>query len=226
MTVPATAAHPAQFSAPILAKLLEILPTFGLPVHDPFAGPGTRLANLCDHLGLAFTGTEIEAPFIVDTRVRQGDSTHPDTYPRPPYVVVTSPVYPNGMTDHFHAKDGSKRHTYRQGLADVLGFDRELHPNNMGRWGNAHRRSKRSEGIHWDIAQQCVRHWPTWCVVNVKDVVAADYRVDVVDRWATLLQESGYAIMVEHAIATPGQRNGANGQLRADHEVIIEATRV
>src|SRR5690606_14377285 len=98
-----------------------------------------RLGELCDRLGLVFTGTELEPEFIADPRVRPGDSTMAQTYPAHEHAVVTSPAYPNGMTDHFRARDASRRHTYRQALATVLGHDRPLHPNNMGRWGNRHR---------------------------------------------------------------------------------------
>lgn len=223
--------HPAQFSPSILEALRPIIASYGVHVHDPFAGPGIRLGRLCDEVGVGFSGTEIEAPYITDPRVRPGDSTDPETYPPScppsgPWIVVTSPVYPNGMTDHFDAKDGSRRHTYRQGLAEILGYDVPLHPNNMGRWGNCHRRSMRVEAEHWRIARECVRWWPTEVVLNVKDVVARDYRVDVTTEWAMILQGAGYAITMEQTVATPGQRDGANGALRADHETIIQATRL
>jgi hypothetical protein len=98
--------HPARFSGPILDVLRTELS--GAPwVHDPFAGTGERLGHLCDELGVPFSGTEIEEPFIVDAaRVWCGDSRDPSTYPTPlvgieHYWIVTSPVYPNGMTDHF-----------------------------------------------------------------------------------------------------------------------------
>jgi hypothetical protein len=217
--------HPCPFPAPVLAALAPLLSALAAPVHDPFAGTGLRLGALCDRLGLEFTGTEIEPEFIVDPRVLEGDSTDPHTYPPPPYVIATSPVYPNGMTDHFQARDESRRHTYRQYLAAITGEDRPLHPHNMGRWGNRFRRSARSEATHFAIARRCVRHWPDRALVNVKDVVAASYHVPVVEIWASLLREAGYRIQAEHEVRTPGQRDGANGDLRAEHEAILVAVR-
>lgn len=218
-------AHPCPWTPAILDALAPRLDELGLPVHDPFAGDGLRLGELCDQLGLPFTGTEIEAPFIQDARVRAGNSRDPATYPQGQYVVCTSPVYPNGMTDHFHARDGSRRHTYRQRLAAIVGHDRPLHEDNMGRWGNRHRRSAASEARHWQLAWECVQHWPTWVLVNVKDVVAATYRVAVVAHWKGLLVQAGYHIAEELRVPTPGQRHGANGHLRDDHEAIILARR-
>jgi hypothetical protein len=215
--------HPCRWTPAVLARLEPWIVKLDLPVHDPFAGTGERLGQLCDRLGITFTGTELEAEFIVDPRVRHGDSTHSDTYPARPHVVVTSPVYPNGMTDHFHAQDGSRRHTYRQALAKTRGYDKPLHTNNMGRYGNRHRRSPASEDQHFAIAEQCVEHWPEWVLVNVKDVVTPSYTVSVVARWQTLLEAHGYEVRELVQVSTPGQRHGANRDHRADGEAVIVA---
>jgi hypothetical protein len=217
--------HPARWTPAVLDAMEPVIADLRLPVHDPFAGTGERLGQLCDTLGLSFTGTEIEPEFAVDQRVRSGDSTDANTYPPGAYVVVTSPVYPNGMADHFEAKDTSKRHTYRQALATNLGYDRPLHPNNMGRWGNAHRRSQRSEDTHYGLARDCIRHWPERVIVNVKDVRATSYEVPVVNTWRAMLSEQGYRITAELWVPTPGQRHGANGRLRADGESVLIAVR-
>lgn len=230
--------HPARWSIPILEALRPILKELGLPVHDPFAGTGERLGHLCDELGLLFSGTELERPYIRDPRVHQGNSVHQDSYPTNPrrcpithevwssgYVVVTSPVYPNGMTDHFHARDNSKRHTYRQGLAAITGEDRPLHPDNMGRYGNRYRRSLTSEARHWAIARQCVQWWPDDVVLNVKNIKASTYEVDVLDAWLGLLSANDYLIKQEIKVNTPGQRQGENHELRDDFEFIVVAKR-
>lgn len=101
--------HPAPFSAEIIDVLRTLIPR-DQPVHDPFAGDGRRLAALCADLGVRFTGTELEAPFIRDDRVRPGNSLDASTYPRRPgFTIVTSPVYPNGVADHHHAQERCKR---------------------------------------------------------------------------------------------------------------------
>lgn len=217
------AVHPCPWTPAILEAIAPIIEAWQLPVHDPFAGTGERLGQLCDRLHLPFTGTEIEPEFVVDLRVDPGDSTLPLTYPARPFAVVTSPVYPNGMADHFRAGDTSRRHTYRQALATILGHDRPLHPNNMGRWGNRFRASQRKEDTHFDLARRCVVHWPAHVVVNVKDVKTNSYEVEVVARWRDLLTDAGYAIVNEVEVSTPGQRFGANGHARADHEVVLVA---
>jgi hypothetical protein len=215
--------HPARWSHEILEVIAPIIAGLNLPVHDPFAGTGQRLGELCDRLGLTFTGTEIEPEFIVDARVIAGDSTDPATYPTREHVAVTSPVYPNGMADHFKANDTSKRHTYRQALAENLGYDRPLHPNNMGRYAGRFRRGLASEAKHFAIAESCIPHWPTRVIVNVKDVVTTKGTIPVVEMWRELLAAHGYVAIQQIDVATPGQRNGANGQVRADTEAVLVA---
>jgi len=217
--------HPAKFSPQVLVCIKPLILEIGLPVHDPFAGTGERLGALCDELGVVYTGSEIEPEYIKDDRVVGADSTRITSYPFHDHMIVTSPVYPNGMTDHFHAQDDSKRHTYRQGLAAILGYDRPLKLNNMGRYGNRYRRSLASELTHFGIAEDCVEHWPTHAIVNVKNVVASSYTVDVIGKWKDLLAKEGFRVSAEIEIATPGQRHGANGDLRADHEAVIVAAR-
>jgi hypothetical protein len=212
--------HPCRWTPAILAALEPAVAELGLAVHDPFAGTGVRLGQLCDRLGLAFTGTEIEAPFTVDPRVAQGDSTDPATYPPHPHVVVTSPAYPNGMADHFHARDGSRRHTYRQALAAIAGHDQSLHEHNMGRWGV--RRGQRATARHFELADQCVRWWPAHVIVNVSDFPHRWALWPLVDRWRELLGRHGYVVDGELEVATPRQRNGANRH-RADHETVLIA---
>ena len=107
-----TVTHCAKYSEAILDTFRPILEAECPHAHDPFAGTGERLGALCDELGVPFSGTELEAPFIVDRRVLQGDSRHLYTYPYPyhalprsvpqrPFWIVTSPVYANGMADNF-----------------------------------------------------------------------------------------------------------------------------
>lgn len=101
--------HPAPYSPEVLAAFTGLFGRYldgPVLVHDPFAGTGERLGGLCDTLGLPFSGTELAEAFIVDPRVRQGDSTLKGTYPRRKHwVVATSPVYPNGIADDFHAQE-------------------------------------------------------------------------------------------------------------------------
>jgi hypothetical protein len=223
-TVERTVDHPARFSKELLPAVAAPLTDWGLPVHDPFGGTGERLGKLCDELGLAFTGTEIEPEFIVDQRVHQGDSTTPGSYPTGEYVVCTSPTYPNGMADHFKASDSSKRNTYRHALQRTRGgIDRELHPNNTGRYNI--RRGEQIEAKYWRLANQAVAHWSDRVVVNVKDFYYENDKIyPTVEMWSALLEKHGYEVLDPIPVETPGQRFGANRH-RVDTEAVLVAER-
>lgn len=215
--------HPARFSPQLLPTLANALSVVGLPVHDPYAGTGERLGALCDSLGLTFTGTEIEGPFIIDPRVRQGDSTLRETYPPTRHVVCTSPSYPNGMSDHFRARDASKRNTYRQGLAAITGEDRPLNMNNTARYGR--RGGKKAEARYWELQTRVVDHWPPIVIVNVKDFFYDhDHLYPLVLKWTQLLTAWDYDVKERFDIPCPGQRHGANRK-RVDTEAVLIAER-
>jgi hypothetical protein len=211
--------HLTKWSPEILAVIAPILRDWQLPVHDPFAGTGERLGTVCDQLGLRFTGTEIEPEFARAPRLGPGDSTDPTTYPNGRYCSVTSPADPNGMSDHFKAGDNSRRHTYRQALAQILGHDRELHPNNMGRYG------ARQLARHYAIADRCVGWWPEHAIVNVSDFIVAGAVHRCVDRWREILERRGYDVTETIEVETPRQRQGANADARVNHEAVLIAVR-
>lgn len=225
------ARHPARFTSTIvdaLAALLD-LPTNveRFVVHDPMAGTGERLGVLADRLGLTFTGTEIEPTFIVDRRVVVGDATDPTTYPLDPHVIVTSPPYPNGVADHFAATDSSRRHTYRSAIATIEGRDRPLDERNLARYGFRGRgESSRARATYWRLAREVVECWWTdRAIVNVKDFRVGATVEPVVDGWADVLVDAGFVIVERVVVPTPGQRFGANGDVRVDHEVVLDAHR-
>jgi hypothetical protein len=214
--------HPAQFSKELLPALERPLAEWHLPVHDPFAGTGERLGQLCDQLGLTFTGTEIEPEWIVDARVRHGDSTEAGAYPTGEYVVATSPTYPNGMSDHFKASDHKGRNTYRHALQRTNGGqDRELHPNNSGRYGVRYH----TDGHYWKLMQAAVAHWPALVIVNVKDFITGGKVYRLVEKWTELLREHGYDVVEQLDVACPGNRFGANRDDRVETEAVLVAHR-
>ena len=216
--------HPARFTPAILEVVAPTLDHWRLPVHDPFAGTGERLGRLCDQLRLDFSGTEIEAEFIVDPRVAPGDSTDPTTYPTGQHCVVTSPTYGNGINDHFHARDGGRRHTYRQALANNLGHDRPLAPNNTGRYAVV-RGGTSAEVRYWRVHRDAVGCWPPRAIVNVSDFVNGGETYPLVARWVQLLAAHGYAVVDQIEVATPRQRHGSNGNVRCGTEVVLVCER-
>lgn len=221
--------HPSRFSPRVLEVIQPYLRDLNLPVHDPFAGTGVRLGALCNELGLSFSGAEIEPEFIQDGRVRPGDSVEAEAYPwaaNPAmadlWCVVTSPVYPNGMTDHFLPQDDSIRKTYRIALSKILGYDRALHPNNMGQYGP--RRGRHAAETHWLIARRAVIHWPNRAIVNVSDCIHNGEVYPVVRTWEEILEERGYDCYTVR-VTTPRMRFGKNRERRVGTEAVIVAER-
>jgi hypothetical protein len=254
LTTKTAVKHPARFSQAIIEAFTTLLEV-GDIVHDPFAGTGERLGHLADALGCTFTGTEIERPFIVDPRVRQGDSRHFYTYPiaSERFTIVTSPVYANGMTDNFKPTgvcsacngegfpdlarcekcDGLgvrriNRKTYRNALIEATGDpDVLLQPGNMGAHG--YRAGRKAHHRYWDIANAVVEQWApagaTRALVNVSDFVMADEMVPHVFEWVNALTAHGWRIERLVAVQTPRMGNGANRDARAPYEAIIDARR-
>lgn len=219
--------HPAPYSPEVLDKLARLVPV-GTRVHDPFAGEGLRLGKRADEIGWTFTGTEIEAPFIEDDRVRVGNALDPATYPTGRYCIVTSPVYPNGIADNFNAQDGSRRRTYRAALAKLTGMDRELHPDNQGRWGyRGTSIASTRRAVYWNLATRAVACWSGADAVflNVSDFTAKDRTEPVVDGWAGVLRSNGWRIVKAHPVKTRRWRDGANSDKRVDGEVVLHAVR-
>lgn len=214
--------HPAQFTDSIIQELGVLIPAH-LPspshaVYDPFAGVGVRLGALCDRLGVEFSGGDLEEWPGADPRVAaRADATAAWTYPRRPFVVVTSPTYNNGVNDHFRPRDASRRLTYRSRLG------RELHPNNTGRYSG--RSSKAGEVAYWRLTREAVKHWPDTVLVNVKDSIRAGEVYPLVEMWSDCLgSEFGYEVS-HHPVGCPGWRFGSNSGERVEAEVILVGQR-
>lgn len=246
-----TVKHPARYS-PEVTTLFRFLLGANTRVHDPFAGTGERLAEVGVTRNWRMTGTEIEAEFIVERWVRHGDACDPTTYPPVlscptcgrgdevvlagdrcqahhlrGFVIVTSPVYPNGIADSWKAKDGSRRRTYRTALAETTGTDRELHEHNQGRWGYRHGVFSTERQMYWHIARKAVACWgdAERVLVNVSDNMAGDRVIPVVAEWRRLLEQNGWRDIEAHEVTTKRFREGANRDARVDHEVVLDCTR-
>jgi len=147
----------------------------------------------------------------------QGITTTTGTYIGEGYLHHNT--YPSGMTDHFKPKDTSRRHTYRQGLAEIIGEDRPLHPQNMGRYGV--RAGKTATDKHFTIAWQALVNWPADVIVNVSDFDHDNQRYRLVERWRNMLGWRGYEIKDLLEVPTRRQRFGANRDRRAETETVI-----
>lgn len=217
--------HQAQFSEPILNMLRILIGSMIEPpalVFDPFAGEGTRLGRVCDRLRVRFAGMDLEDWPGHDERIYQANAVDQENYPTEPFLVATSPAYPNGMADHFVPKDTSKRYTYRSALG------RDLHPDNMGRYNL--RKGKRAMEIYWSIARSAVDCWAECkadAIVNVKDVPVPGTHgkemYPLADEWATMMADYGYRVTQRLQIPVVSMRNGANREARTGHEDILVA---
>lgn len=216
--------HPARFSPAIVDALDVLLPAYA-HVHDPFAGTGERLGELCDRTRRTFSGTEIEECFIVDPRVKPGNSADPRTYPIPYYSIATSPVYPNGVADGFKPADLSRRFTYRKAKMEATGDpDACLDPANMGR--HSYRSGRAAKYRYWEIATACAAQWRfADCVVlNVSDFIMAGRVVPLVESWRLMLMSLGWCWDEAIQVPTPRIGYGANRDVRVDTESIIRFT--
>lgn len=213
---PDTDNHPCPMSWPIIHALGPILKHLAPDhVHDPFAGEGRRLADLCAYLGIWFSGTDLVEWRGHHRAVVIGDATNPASYPTGPHIVVTSPTYNNGFGDTY--TDNSERHTYTAAARQELG------PTNTGRYTG--RYSKTGEAMYWKLHDEAVRHWPATVVVNVKDSIRYGDVYPLGDLWCDLLIRHGYAITGRQAVECGGHRKCANGNLRVDDEQVIVAVK-
>jgi hypothetical protein len=234
LAIPNPTGHPARFSGAIVDKLREVLLARApIPyIFDPFAGTGERLAEL---LGDDFEGGGIELHnhFIVNRKlVKVGDATKAKCYPRRPFVVVTSPVYPNGMAESWNVSPGdtSTRNTYSGALAKLGGLPK---PNDMGVFGyRGTKRDGRSlrRAAYWSLAGEAVACWTaspcTGIFLNVSDFLSGGVVEPLVQDWRALLREHGWKITHTYKVRTPRHKGNEHADQRLDYESILVAVRL
>jgi hypothetical protein len=215
-----TGTQPAPFSYPIIDALTYLIPRHiprGLRIHDPFAGDGRKLGELCQGLGYKFSGTDLERWQGRYKGVLVGDATKARSYPSEPFALITSPSYNNGINDHFEPKDDSTRNTYRVAAGHAL------HVNNTGRYSGRH--SPRAEQKYWQLHKLAIQHWPEIALINLKDSIRDGKIYPLTSMWAVMLRENGFKVRQVEEVLCPGNRYGANSKLRLDMEFILLAKR-
>lgn len=219
-----TRSHPATFSKELYATLRHEL-VGAKRVLDPFAGTGVFLDLLDD--GAVGTGVEIEGDDWEGSRpgLVRGDSRNlVAMFGRNAFdAVVSSPCYPNGVTDNFNAGAKTQRthhyNTYRFRLG------RPLTPGSLAGCGRG--LTKRHNDGHEEIAKQIVQVLEPGgkLIWNCKDVIKNKELVPVVDWWANLWTDLGLDYVHEYEIKCPGIREGANRDARADTESVLVFTK-
>ena len=181
---------------------------------DPMAGVG-GIFKLHEYLPNAMIeGTEIEYEFASQHPcVFQGNALalpyEDDTFD----AICVSPSYGNRMADHHNAKDGSRRNTYKH----CLGHD--LHPDNSGamQWGDAYREFHVKA---WTESKRVLRPGGRF-LLNCKDHIRKGEHIRVTDWHLACLMDLGFEFVRWERVNTPGNRQGANGKLRINHENLI-----
>jgi SAM-dependent methyltransferase len=201
--------HPAKYSDVLMPLFGELLDGYDR-VLDPFAGTG-KLRSIRPDAYLL----EIEPEWAAISGATVGDALDMPWDDGYFDAVCTSPTYGNRMADHFtdHQVDKSyRRNTYRHALG------RELSNNNSGwmQWGAMYR------AFHinaWTEVRRVLRPEGRF-ILNISDHIRNGERVPVSEWHRAAVEGLRFALVSEHAVETPRQRFGANGNARVSHEVV------
>ena len=218
-------AHPAVYSAVILAAIDRLLPASGTFI-DPMAGSG-RCFNL-ERGDRHIVATEIEPEFAaLHPRTICADAT------ALPFATSSldggfcSPSYPNRMNGDYTAAGWTKNSTGRRNYSLSKRWlardaDAVLHSHNTSRYGE-----RRKPGFYWLL------HALVWgevarvvkpggvFIVNCKDLP----RLPVTEPHVALLIDAGFTEVHREQVRPPGYRFGENSKLRVDHEDIVVLVR-
>lgn len=210
--------HPARYSRGLLEQVSVLLPANRWKrVLDPFAGTG-RIFDLAEYGDYSITAVEIEAGTEIvwkdmHPELLQGDATSLDFFDEVFQAVVTSPCYGNRMGDHHDAQDASRRNTY----AHTLGRLPSEGSAAVMQWGEEYRQLHTQAWREvWRVLDADGR-----MILNIKDHVRGGSVAGVAGWHITALQEIGFDLFTVVAVAAPGNRNGANAELRAGNAELL-----
>lgn len=220
--------HPSPFTTrsvagkASIAHVIEAMIAAAPPemlVFDPYAGQGIVLEGICEHLGRAVDGIDIEAGAdgygYRNTRpwVRQGNAADPACYPSEPFVVATSPPYTNRVSiDYRSGPTPATKLNGRRSYGTSLG--RPLHPDNIARLVDRNG----SDAFFAELGE-VFKLWGHHAILNV------DFPMG--DRCLELLSNAGFDTYLIVDVTTPRARGFANSDIddRPDHEIVIAAGR-
>ncbi len=204
--------HPAKYTDALLPIFASLIPPFTKGL-DPFGGTGKifRIEQFVE--GVDIECVELEPEWAAyDSRITLGNALHLPFQPESFNWVCTSPTYGNRMADHHEARDCSRRNTYRHAIG------RKLHPDNSGalQWGDGYR------AFHLQAWSEVFRVLlPSGLfVLNVKDHIRSGHVIPVCEWHKTAVLSLGFHLQSEHKAQCPGNRQGKNGNVRIDYEMV------
>jgi hypothetical protein len=212
--------HPAKFTSAQIEQIASaIAEEFGedkgIKILDPYAGIGG--VHKLQEFGHFTFGIEIEREWpgqhrdtaVGDSHVFMAANVNRNKYD----AVVTSYVFPNRMTDHHDAKDGSKRHSYKhylgrdpaEGSSATLGWGKK--------WRQFHRegfrlmsRVVKKNGLIIIDSKNCYKQ---------RELVLAN-------EWTIrTLAKMGMPLLQVRPVFTRGLTHGQNHEDRVDRHLII-----
>lgn len=230
--------HPAKWSASVLAKLDELVPSGHYL--DPFAGTG-GIAKLTENetVTRTFTCIELEPEWArqIPTSVQvmaictdslKAMAAYAEHQPQRSMVdgVITSCVYGNRMSDSHNAKDNSSRRSYTHDLGRKLS---EGSSGAMYFWQPAY---KEFHLRAWQLTFAVTKPGGEM-FLNVSDFlrtireggISRQIQMRVVAWHMKALKSAGYEIVKVHRVETPRMRHGENHKARVEYEAIIHARR-
>ncbi len=212
-----TVRHPAKYTESFIPIFAEKL--FGKEnVLDIFAGT-CKIANIKEH---GYAGkiycNELE-PEWAEIGLGKVDSINVGDAEFLPYkddffeAICTSPTYGNRMADHFEAKDGSKRNTYRHAIG------RALDEENTGRmqWGKKYR--EKHDRI-WKEANRVLKPGGM-LILNIKNHIRKGEEIDVSGWQKESILRAGFELVEKISVPVTGLGFGANADKRVGHEEIF-----
>lgn len=223
--------HNAKFSQTILDTmnevLLEEIGRFGegedVYILDPMAGVGgvTSIANNYPQVHVTMVEIEREWADVAATKVINGKVVHADFLKWANYegeggydIIITSPTYGNRMADSHTPGEADKsvRNTYRHVLERPL-----TDGSSAGmQWGDEYREFHTRA---WAAVYALLS--PTGIfVLNVKDHIRKGQKQPVCAWHKSLCTALGFTLVCYYEIPVKGNRQGQNGEVRVDNEMV------
>ena len=217
--------HPATYSdalIPVFYEEIQKWVTENKRWLDCHGGDGRKFAQLMTSLFLWPLAVDIEPAFVKRAHpcVQLGDSTNLPFADNSIGGGMTSPSYPNGISDNWHASDGSRHITYVHYVRDVEGPEYELHPNNTG--GTNPRRSPKAYATFMDLNRRIyaemfrVLEPGAAFLVNTKNTKKYQFTADTREQLTTL----GFVHHYDLKVGVNGMNYGENQENKEDYETI------